>query len=412
MNYYQKLKKYGIVGSVRMVLRKCAKCVNTMLYYFFRIFPIKSNLILMESEGDLSDNTYALYDYMKGHGYLEKYRVVWLVNDLQRAKQHTFFNTSFEQKTPVRIEIKRSFYMATCRWFIYDHCNILEPFYTRKNCQIINLWHGCAFKADKGVKGRQKSMPEAIMFTGQLYLEPQMAAFGCTEQCLHDLGYPRNDYLFLENSVQQKKLVKALKLDEFQTVLLWMPTFRKCDNPYLSEDYFASLTGLPILYTLDDLMEFNDFLKENNSLCLFKVHHLQANSNVFQKKFSNIVVLKDEEIQKYGLQLYQVIPLTDCLITDYSSIANDYMLLNRPMIYTVDDYDEYRKSRGFVPDDPIEYFAGDCVRDKENLIAAVQRVVEGEDIYREKREQLMPLMHTHPDGHASERILEFLSIKL
>ena len=56
---------------------------------------MKGNLIILESEGDLSDNAYALYYYMKHNEYLNKYKVVWLVDHIENytnEKNVYYFN--------------------------------------------------------------------------------------------------------------------------------------------------------------------------------------------------------------------------------------------------------------------------------------------------------------------------------
>ena len=49
----------------------------------------------------------------------------------------------------------------------------------------------------------------------------------------------------------------------------------------------------------------------------------------------------------------ELLLITDLLITDYSSIGGDFMLLNRPVIYYEPDIDAYRAERGlyFDPDE-------------------------------------------------------------
>ena len=54
------------------ILRISKRIFEKLLFRLFCFFPINENLILFESEGDFSDNSYALYDYMKKNGYFEK----------------------------------------------------------------------------------------------------------------------------------------------------------------------------------------------------------------------------------------------------------------------------------------------------------------------------------------------------
>ena len=62
---------------------------NKMSYYFGRLYPVDDKMIVLESEGDFSDNAEALYNYMKTNGFLRTYRVIWLVDNPK-----VFTNTS------------------------------------------------------------------------------------------------------------------------------------------------------------------------------------------------------------------------------------------------------------------------------------------------------------------------------
>jgi hypothetical protein len=96
-NILQKIKKHGITGSMKVVKLHVATAINNKWFYYYKKHKqMDEHLIVMESEGDLSDNAFALYDYMRHNDYLKKYHVVWLVDhvdearELQRKNQKTF----------------------------------------------------------------------------------------------------------------------------------------------------------------------------------------------------------------------------------------------------------------------------------------------------------------------------------
>ena len=406
----EKIKKYGILNSIKIAGWKITNKINVLFYYLCRGFGVDSHLIIFESEGDLTDNSYALFDYMMKTGILKNYKIVWLVDDVEKAKKCGCRNTVYVEKFPKTIHLRRSYYLATCRWFIYDHCNVMDELKKRENCTIINLWHGCGFKAGKGQKIAVKSEPDFMLVTGKIFVDIQASVFGYSKGKFLELGYPRNDYLFHEISTAQNDFKNKWGLYGKRKIFLWMPTFRRSNNASLSEDYFESMTGLPLIDTLSKLEMLNKYLAEQNCLCLFKLHHLQEKLNVFEEKFSNIKVIKDEDIQKMGLQLYEVLPLTDCLISDYSSVTTDYMLLDKPIIYTLDDYEEYRNARGFAVNNPDKYFVGYWTKNLVQFMGALNDVVRGNDPFKKERNTIMTEMHTYIDGKTCERILRYLGI--
>lgn len=422
-NILQKIKNHGIVGSIKAVELHAIIDINNKWFYYYKKHKLMDEgLIVMESEGDLSDNAFALYDYMRHNNYLAKYHVAWLVDhvekarELQRKNPEDFPNTEFVQKVPQKIDKRWAEVLATCKWYIYDHCNLLAPLVKRKEQKVIYLCHGFAgYKAAKGGpvndKG-SKTHDDFINVTGDI-----------PEKVLHlyriniygakivQLGFPRLDYLYSNNKEACIAFNQQYGLSKYNKVFLWMPTFRQSIAKNISEEYQSNETKLPLFNTFDSLERFNNYLNKINSLVILKIHHLQKEERTFSKVYSNILFINDEDINKLGFQLYQFIPLTDALITDYSSISADYMLLNKPIIFILDDYEQYDKSRGIIPDNAKELWAGDQVYTIKELKRAMDDIVSGKDKYMDKRNKLLPNFYKYVDGNSSKRILDYYDIK-
>lgn len=422
MNLLKKTKKIysekGLTGLIKICVEHFSSRINNLIYYACWVFPINKHMIVFESEGDLTDNSFALYDYIRKNRLLKKYKIIWLVNDPVSAGSYLsheegIFNTKFVRKFPTYISFTRERCLAECKLFIYDHCNVKHALHQRKGQKIIYLTHGFAgYKAGKSSLGKEVSKPDIVTVTSQLSedLYPSFENFG-NARFVHT-GMPRLDYFFDKDMGVQERVIRKFSLNKYKKVFLWMPTFRESENKELSEDYINTETHLPILTSKEKLKSFNAYLSRNNLLIIFKVHHLQSKLPVFQELYGNMIFLDDNQLHNINVQLYQFIPMTDALITDYSSISADYMLLNKPMIFTLDDYEEYKKSRGgFVPEDPISLWAGAHVYDEKGFYYAIQRIVDGFDDYKTDRDHLMPLFYEHPDGYASKRICELLGIE-
>ena len=145
-------------------------------------------------------------------------------------------------------------------------------------------------------------------------------------------------------------------------------------------------------------------------LLVLKVHHLSADLPIYKSKFSNILILNNHDISVLGIQLYEFVACTDALLTDYSSISTDYLLLDRPIIFTLDDYEQYVKSRGVYPANAKDYMSGPHVYTVDDLFAAFLDVIAGKDDYVEWRAEVRARYHTYHDGNSSQRIIDHLKL--
>lgn len=393
MNLAGKIKKYGFMGSLRVAKSHFVSFINRLAYYFCWLFPINDSLIMMESEGDLSDNAYALYDYMRANGYLERYHVVWLVDDVDSAREKNYYNTEFVVKYPQKVDLRRAKYLATCRWYIYDHCNLMSSLKSRQSQMLVYLSHGWGYKAAKGCS-RKKDVSRCnyITATGPVSAKGLADYWEETEEKLLITGYPRIDYFYKKEPDVAEAINQKWHFCKYSKVILWMPTFRVSNNKAISEEYIKNQTGLPIFDTFDDLKDFADFLKLNDVLLVLKLHHLQAELPVFSKEFDNIIVIRDEEIKSLGLQLYQIIPLSDALISDYSSISIDYLALNKPIVFTLDDYEQYNSSRGLFPQNAIDYMPGYHVYNIDELKKAFLKYAAEKINLQRKEKRFSPII--------------------
>jgi CDP-glycerol glycerophosphotransferase (TagB/SpsB family) len=177
----------------------------------------------------------------------------------------------------------------------------------------------------------------------------------------------------------------------------------------LSEDYALSETGLPVLETFDCIREIDWRLKDHDIFLFIKLHPNQY-YNQQNHQYSNIKVMTHAEFMKYDIPINRLLAMTDALITDYSSVAVDYMLLDKPIAFTLDDMEAYKAGRGFVFENIIDFLPGRMIYTKEEFASFLNEISAGIDSSKDKRDKLFSLMHEYHDDNNCKRILEKVGI--
>ena len=96
------------------------------------------------------------------------------------------------------------------------------------------------------------------------------------------------------------------------------------------------------------------------------------------------------------------------MITDYSSIAIDYLISKKPVIFLCSTNEEYTANRGFILENNYDItMAGPKVNNFKQLLVAIEDALST-DSFKEERLKKIPLLHKYTDAKASERVYEIM----
>lgn len=142
---------------------------------------------------------------------------------------------------------------------------------------------------------------------------------------------------------------------------------------------------------------------------MIKKHPFQLGWSENEEGFTNIRYVTEKLLEEKEVFLYSLVGVCDGLLTDYSSIAVDFILLNRPIGFVLTDYELYEKARGFVFEKPLDYMPGEKIYNFTELQGFFEHVGDGKDLFAEERQRLLPVMH-NPTENYSARLAETLHL--
>lgn len=343
------------------------------------------NLIFFYSNLGFRDNVKAFYDYLIAKKYNEKYKIVVSINDVSDYVHDAPLNVTFvgnKQGIKYFLKAKYAFY-----------CFGKYPIKPSKSQVVVNLWHGTPLKKignmEKGLEKIDYNFFTWVVASSPLYKPIMAKIFGCDEQQVIITGNPRNDELFAEQKTDDKFIGK-----DAEKVIVWLPTYREYNGEYVVS-----------LLKRKQLEAFNERLKKDHCKLIIKLHPLQT-ANIQKMEYSNIKFATQKDLNKRKISVYALLRQADALITDYSSVYFDYMLLNRPIAFTIDDIEEYGKKRGFVFDNPYEYMPGMKLASYEDLERFITDVIEERDPFAADRERVNMEINSYNDGDSCRRLEE------
>lgn len=362
--------------------------LKIILYIIFYLIPRNKNIWLFRGFADkFIDNSKALFLYVNKEQ--PKIKAIWITS--HQSTYNIVKSLNFE--CVMKRSFKGIYYSLLSKYQFYGDYN---DFVTSAGAVTINLWHGTPLKKiefdikkgclsvlfDNSLKSKINyahiyRKPNYILSSSSFISDKCLqSAFKIRKDNCLNFGYPRNDCLFDKS----QKIPNFKK--KYNKCFIYLPTWRDSNKDFFSD---ANL----------NLLDLNDLMKEKNSLFLIKMHPA-TKLNVEIDGFSNILLLDD------NVDLYSILLTTDVLITDYSSVFYDYMLLDKKIIFFPFDKEEYLKNREFyfdyeksIPTKPILTF--------DELKCELFKDFVLDDRYR----KIKSLAWTYVDGNSSKRIVNF-----
>lgn len=205
------------------------------------------------------------------------------------------------------------------------------------------------------------------------------------------LGLPRNDKLFSQDYLEKSRAYMDKTYDlKGKKIVLYAPTYRS----YSVEDVFP--------FSYEDFEKLDAYLELNDMLMVYRPHYLEEIiPAVYLEGKKNILILD----AKVHVDTQQLLAVTDILITDYSSIYVDFLILNRPIAFIPFDLDYFEDQKGLVIDfKKRSHIPGPCINNYTDLVHFLDKVKAEEDEFQLARKEASDFYYDFFDNKSCKRI--------
>lgn len=328
--FYMNKNKY-IVLRLCIFLKGLFPSVLSM--FFFR----KPNRVTFCSEfnTEFNHNSKWLFFYFLEN--VDNYEIRFVVNDHHQREELT---RCYGQYFITNTKFSDIFYiLSSSIWFTSSLETPIGGFFHSFRRKVFHLGHGIPIKSIGLSEKKRRNFKKVYYFfvrtnfsyfisTSSIFDSVWKGFLNVPESKVIRGGQPRNDILFVNNSHNNY-------FSDNKKNILYAPTWR----PY-SETLIFPFTD----FSADDL---EVFLKELNAVIYLRLHpNFEENIPDYISNIDGVIVLKKEHVSDINELLGEV----DLLITDYSSIYADFLLLNRPIMFIPYDFDVYEQYIGFSVD--------------------------------------------------------------
>jgi len=233
-------------------------------------------------------------------------------------------------------------------------------------------WHGEFSKQIGTLIGQPgKYFDIAVVSTPQSKFQ-RSTEFALAPQHIHVVGTPRQSTL-----AHGPRADRAARLKGRDRWLLFAPTYRQSKGSALDVD-----SALSMEYQEESLGRLDQVVRSTGGTLWVRPHPV---AEPYSSLPPTARMATDDDLQRLGLTLYDMLGATDLLITDYSSIWIDFLAKDRPVIAFCPDIEDYRDARGLALEPYEAWFPGPVVTSADELCAETARLLEGHDDHRSKR---------------------------
>lgn len=316
-------------------MNRIMRLLRRAFWILCRVFPVKKNKVVFQSYygRGYGDNPKYIAEALRQTG--ESIDYVWVVSDPQNTDLPACFRT-------VKFRSFRYIYeMSTARVWVDNSRK--EYCMKKKNQYYMQTWHGSL-----GMKKVENMVPERL---GRDYVRMAKRDAAQSDVMLSSCdtltsdyrrfywypdgevlqkGLPRNDRLLTYTDADVRRIRQALNIEEGCRLLLYAPTFRQDhDLSAYDIDYRRCKEALEARFG-------------GTWRILLRLH-----PNVF--KLSDQISYDPQVVinASYYSDMQELYMIADMLVTDYSSVIFDFLLVERPSLLYASDIAKYRVERDY-----------------------------------------------------------------
>lgn len=349
------------------------------------------------------ENADAIQKYIEEEYKGKKYKIVYLSDypcDMPIGVKQISLSDIRNKANLFKI-VRYYYWYSVSKYIMYESTAIDK---IRENQVKIYLNHGTIpLKKVKDVLAQPEDLSYAVC-PGE----------GCAKFYVEQYAVPYEKLIFaMPPRISQIFVDACEKVDTVlnsknKQLIVWLPTFRKLERGDKSERKDSNAEN-PIIELLQSsaINQIQNVLKKNNQILVVKFHPREKEAFNIEGRYENVIVISDYELIESGINTHQLMNRANAMISDYSGVTFEYMLLDREIGYFIPDYDEY--SRGFSVDNALDYMPGIKMKNVDDLLSFFYELKEGSDSFRNQRNKLVEKLFGDIDAKSGAReLLQFI----
>ena len=269
--------------------------------------------------------------------------------------------------------------------------------YKKYNQKRMELWHGIPFKGflEENRKQISDSFNKAstVVITSVFFKDVFSKEWNVKEGILKNLGQPRTDVL-INRTLSKEKIKQKLGISQ-KKIVFYAPTHEQDDDadkplfPWHSDTTFQS-----VLNGIDDdtalIIRPHPYWKENISKLIQE--KMETDGQVYY--------LPSDKVNETEELIY----IADVLITDWSSIYFDFLLMDKPTIF-LDLPNPFKDNFLMKPEERVGYLSSNSNELTEHVHEALHDLNKYNNIYEGKLKEIKTKVYSNIDGKSTERCI-------
>ena len=402
-----------------MNLNKYSKPViflTTLLGWIFIVpltylIPKKRNrMVLMGAkDGFFIDNVKYFFLYLSEKETDQDFYLLTANKDTYETLRSEYSNILYYPSAKAYWIMLRSKVLVVDNFSWMDNCRF-QLFWRAK---IIQIWHGIGFKkiqrSNKFFIQETSSLYrrfilnfvgklpkyQAVISTGEFFTQEFFRPAFLTDHFINT-GYPRNDVIvnpakyqnaYINSDVATINTVAEMRQKGIKSIL-YAPTFRDTGGDGISDGIL-------------DLEKLNQFALANDFVFIFKLHPLPQYKSI-SNEFERIIWYDNVK------DVYPFLPEVDGMISDYSSIYMDYILLNRPIFFLLYDREKYETKDRELHPFFNDFLIGSISTNQDKLEKDLIYCFTQKDDFEQDRSGIIEKSYLNTDDSSSQRIFKFI----